>query len=90
VVTAGASGIAVWTGDDVRSFAALPAVPRNVTGAGDALIAATLFGLTQPQALPLPDAAQLGLAAARITVESGCTTAPHLTAELLYQRHANT
>jgi pseudouridine kinase len=88
VVTAGASGIAVWTGDDLRSFAALPAIPRDVTGAGDALIAGTLFALTQP--VPLPDAAQLGLAAAAITVESGCTTAAHLTAELLYQRHANT
>ena len=34
VVTAGAHGIAVWTGDDLRFFAALPAVTRDVTGAG--------------------------------------------------------
>jgi pseudouridine kinase len=47
IVTAGAAGIAVWIGDDVRTLAALPAVPRDVTGAGDALIAGTLFGLTE-------------------------------------------
>jgi pseudouridine kinase len=82
IVTAGAAGIAVWIGDDVRTLAALPAVPRDVTGAGDALIAGTLFGLTEPRSLF--DAAPLGLAAAAITVESGSTTAAHLTAELLF------
>jgi pseudouridine kinase len=86
VVTAGAGGIAVWTGDDLRSFPALPAVPRDVTGAGDALIAGTLFGLTE--GLALPEAAQLGLAAAAITLESGSTTAPNLTAELVWGRLA--
>jgi pseudouridine kinase len=82
VVTAGAAGIAVWTGDDVRTMAALPAVPRNVTGAGDALIAGTLFGVTEPWSLF--DAARVGLAAAAITVESGSTTAAHLTADLMF------
>jgi len=86
VITSGAAGITVWTGAEVHSFPALPAVPRDVTGAGDALIAGTLFGLSRR--LPLPEAARLGLAAAAITVESGCTTAAHLTAGLLYQRHA--
>ena len=83
VVTAGAAGIAVWTGDDVRTMAALPAVPRDVTGAGDALIAGTLYGVTEPRSLF--DAARLGLAAAAITVESGSTTAAHLTAELMFE-----
>ncbi len=84
VVTAGAAGIAVWTGDDVRAMAALPAVPRDVTGAGDALIAGTLFGVTEGR--DLFDAARLGLAAAAITVESGSTTAAQLTAELMWDR----
>jgi len=88
VVTAGAGGIAVWMGMEVRSFPAVAAVPRDVTGAGDALIAGTLFGLSR--GLPLPEAAQLGLAAAAITVESGGTTAADLTADRLYQRHART
>jgi pseudouridine kinase len=87
VVTAGAGGIAVWSGDEVRPFAALPAIPRDVTGAGDALIAGTLFGVTQ--GLELAEASQLGLAAAAITVESGCTTSAHLTAEMVYQRRGN-
>jgi pseudouridine kinase len=81
VVTAGAAGIAVWAGDDVRRMAALPAVPRDVTGAGDALIAGTLYGVTAPRSLF--DAAHLGLAAAAITVESGSTAAAHLTADLV-------
>jgi pseudouridine kinase len=80
VTTAGAAGSAVWTSDDVRTMAALPAVPRDVTGAGDALIAGTLFGLIESRSLL--DAAPLGLAAA-ITVESGSTTAEHLATGLL-------
>ena len=84
VVTAGAAGIAVWMGDDVRTMAALPAVPRNVTGAGDALIAGTLFGVTESWSLF--HAARLGLAAAAITVESGSTTAARLTADVVFAK----
>ena len=84
VITAGAVGIAVWSGDCVEAMAALPATPRNVTGAGDALIAGTLFGVTE--GLPLKEAARLGLAAAAITVESGATVAEGLTAERMRAR----
>jgi pseudouridine kinase len=84
VVTAGREGIAVWTGHEVRTMATLPAVPRDVTGAGDALIAGTLFGVSEGR--NLFDAARLGLAAAAITVESGSTTAAELTAELVLVR----
>ena len=86
VVTAGAAGIAVWTGGDVRQLPVLPAEPKDVTGAGDALIAGTLFGLTGGRTLV--EAAPLGLAAAAITVESGATVADNLTAEALYARLA--
>jgi pseudouridine kinase len=86
IMTRGASGITVWSDDVRRTMAAFPAAPRNVTGAGDALIAGTLFGISK--GLGLMDAAQLGLAAAAITVESGSTVAQHLTAELLYERLA--
>jgi pseudouridine kinase len=86
IVTQGAAGIAAWVGDTVRPMPILPANPRNVTGAGDALIAGTLFGITA--GLTLFDAAPLGLAAAAITVESGATVADNLTVELLHARLA--
>ena len=83
VVTAGAEGVAAWLKNEVRVIPARPAAVRNVTGAGDALIAGALFGITGG----VPGffrAVQLGMTAAAITVESGSTTAPHLTADLLY------
>ncbi|MCU1238238.1 MAG: PfkB domain protein [Candidatus Solibacter sp.] len=83
VVTAGASGVAAWLNGEVRVMRARPATVRDVTGAGDALIAGTLFGITGG----VPGffrAVRLGMEAAAITVESGSTTAAHLTAELLY------
>jgi pseudouridine kinase len=83
VVTAGAAGVAAWLNGEVRAIPARPATVRDVTGAGDALIAGTLYGITGG----VPGffrAVQLGLKAAAITVESGSTTAPHLTAELLH------
>ena len=63
---------------------ALPATPRDVTGAGDALVSGTLYGLSG--GLALEDAARLGLAAAAITVESESAAAPYLTAEALHDR----
>ena len=84
IVTGGSMGIAVWWGDNLKAFPALEAQPRDVTGAGDALVAGTLFGLSQWNMLP--DAAQFGLAAAAITVESEHTRAPELSAELLHRR----
>jgi pseudouridine kinase len=86
VITGGAAGVTAWSRDEVRTLSALPAVPRDVTGAGDALIAGTLFGITAGR--DLFDAVALGLAAAAITVESVHSVAPHLTAELVYERLA--
>ena len=86
VVTSGAAGIAVWTGEDTRSMDVFPAEPKDVTGAGDALISGTLFGVTD--GLAITQAARLGLAAAAITVESGATVAENLSVELLHARLA--
>ncbi len=86
VVTAGASGIAVWCGSTVHTLAALPANPRDVTGAGDALVAGTLHGILRGDSLFA--AARLGLAAAAITVESPHAAAPELTPDLLRERGA--
>ncbi len=85
VVSAGARGIAVWSENDLQAFPALPARTRDVTGAGDALVAGTLFGLSAGR--PLAEAARLGLAAAAITVESEFAAPPELSAAALEARH---
>jgi pseudouridine kinase len=84
VVSAGELGIAVWQGEQVRTFPALPARPRDVTGAGDALVAGSIYGLTQGE--PLVEAVRWGLAAAAITVESEFAAVPELSRELLEAR----
>lgn len=84
IVSAGARGIAVYDSEAITAMPALPATPRDVTGAGDALVSGTLYGLSG--GLALEDAARLGLAAAAITVESESAAAPHLTAEALHDR----
>jgi pseudouridine kinase len=86
IVTAGAAGIAVWNGDSVQNLSAFPAHPRDVTGAGDALVAGTLFGILHGRSLF--EAARMGLAAAAITVESPQAAAPELTPDLLRERLA--
>jgi pseudouridine kinase len=84
VVSAGARGIAVFAGQGVAAMPALTAVPRDVTGAGDALVAGTLYGLAK--GLDLGNSARLGLAAAAIAVESESSAAPCLTLEALHAR----
>lgn len=86
VVTGGATGIAVYESGRVTALPALLADPvRDVTGAGDALIAGALYGLSL-QGHSLCGAARLGLAAAAITVESTHSVSPHLNAEVLHAR----
>jgi pseudouridine kinase len=84
VVSAGARGIAVWDAGEVQVLPALSATPRDVTGAGDALVAGTLYGVCEGGSLR--DAARLGLAAAAITVESEYAAPPELSLELLAAR----
>jgi pseudouridine kinase len=84
IVSAGDRGIAVYEGDSIVGMPALAATPRDVTGAGDALVSGTLYGLWQ--GLALGDAARLGLAAAAIAVESLQSSAPQLTPEALHAR----
>lgn len=84
VVSSGPCGIAVYDAHGIHAIPALPATPRDVTGAGDALVAGTLYGLAQQ--LDLPAAARLGLAAAAIAVESSSSAAPSLTPEALHAR----
>lgn len=86
VVTAGSRGIAIYEPSrTVLHLPALDAQPVDVTGAGDALTAATIYGLFV-HGRALPDAARLGLAAAAIAVESPHSVSPHLTPEVLHAR----
>jgi pseudouridine kinase len=84
IVSAGARGIAVYEHGAITAMPALAATPRDVTGAGDALVSGTLYGLSRE--LSLRDAARLGLAAAAIAVESESSAAPGLTLEALHAR----
>jgi pseudouridine kinase len=84
IVSAGPKGIAVYGPTAISAMPALPAAPRDVTGAGDALVSGTLYGLSQH--LDLGCAARLGLAAAAIAIESANAAAPHLTPEVLHAR----
>ena len=84
VVTAGPRPVTVWQDGDARVFPVLAANPRDVTGAGDAMISGTLLGLIE--GLSLYGAARLGLGAAAITVECETTTAPDFTPAMLERR----
>jgi pseudouridine kinase len=84
IVSAGPDGISVYEATASKTMPAFPAKPRDVTGAGDALVSGTLYGLSQH--LDLFAAARLGQAAAAITVECESSTAPHLSPEALYGR----
>ncbi|MDR3703632.1 MAG: carbohydrate kinase family protein [Candidatus Sulfopaludibacter sp.] len=84
IVSAGGRGIAVYERAGISVMPALPATPRDVTGAGDALVAGTLYGLSRQ--CDLRAAARLGLAAAAIAVESESSAAASLTLEALYAR----
>lgn len=86
VMTTGPGGLVAWLEDDMRTLPALPAKVRDVTGAGDALIAGTLFGLSEHYGFF--EAVRVGLAAAAITVESEYTVSPLLNADSLYARLA--
>jgi pseudouridine kinase len=84
IVSAGARGIAVYDREGIAVMPALRALPRDVTGAGDALVAGTLYGISQQ--CDLRTAARLGLAAAAIAVESESSAAASLTPEELHAR----
>ncbi|HZH53464.1 MAG TPA: carbohydrate kinase family protein [Microvirga sp.] len=73
VVVADASGVATLPSGTVRIV--------DATGAGDALIAASLTGLMR--GLPLADAARLGMLAARLTLEHHASVRPDLSLSLL-------
>lgn len=85
ILTRGSHGVAV-SGDRSAELPALPAQCIDVTGAGDALIAATICRLLQGD--ELLDAARIGVLCASLTVESAASVRPDLSQALLdRERH---
>lgn len=76
-VRRGAHGSMLSAPDGVHDLPALPATVQDVTGAGDAMLAAFLAALTS--GLPPAEAARHGHAAAAITIESDHAVSPTLT-----------
>ncbi|WP_418514492.1 carbohydrate kinase [Deinococcus sp. RM] len=83
-VRRGAAGSLLSTPEGVTELAALPAEVRDVTGAGDAMLAAFLAALAS--GLPPAEAARHGHAAAALTVESDHAVSPTLTPAAIQAR----
>lgn len=84
VVTNAREPLTAVTDGDMRAFAPLKATVRTVNGAGDALVAGTLYGLSQGRGLF--EALRFGLALSALTVESDDTVRSDLTPGLLAER----
>ena len=84
VLTLGADGALAANRDGLVRVAATPAVPVDVTGAGDSLMAAVLHALMDDE--PLAAAVAFGCRAAALTVASPHTVAPGLLDALLSGR----
>lgn len=82
VLTLGAGGAHVAWGDERLRLPAPQARVVDVTGAGDALIAGTLYGLVRGDALPR--AVATGMQAARLALESPASVPPDLSPERLH------
>ncbi|HEU4964041.1 MAG TPA: carbohydrate kinase family protein [Bacilli bacterium] len=81
IITLGAQGVCVVSQDINRVFPALPAQVRDVTGAGDSLLAGFICGYLETRSIE--EAVACGIATASLTVESAETVRPDLTAELV-------
>ena len=76
ILTRGGSGIVLVTASEKSEIAVPRATPVDVTGAGDAMIAGTLFGLVS--GAELADAVRTGSRVAKLTiVESPTTVSRH-------------
>ena len=82
LVTLAHNGLVYASADEVGHVPAPPVDIVDPTGAGDALTAAVIYGLTND--IPLAEAIQLGQVAATLTLQSSETVAPELSLEYLY------
>lgn len=84
VLTMGSEGHLVGTQGSVSHHPAVSAKPVDVTGAGDALISATLHGLVRRESLE--SAAEIGALLAGLTVQSVLDVRPELSADWLHEQ----
>ncbi len=82
LISLGEHGVCYATSETSGHVPAMHTKVSDPTGAGDALIAAVLFGLLND--IDLDDAVQLGTTAASLTLRHAGTVLPHLSLELLY------
>lgn len=81
VVTMGAAGLALATERGVTRIVSVAAIPVDVTGAGDAMIAGTLYRKLAGD--DMIAAIRIGTLAASLTIESEASVRPDLSAGLL-------
>jgi pseudouridine kinase len=84
VVTNAREPLSAVSGGDMRAFVPLKASVRSVNGAGDALAAGTIYGLSEGRGLF--EALRFGLALSALTLESDETVRRDLTPGLLLER----
>ncbi len=82
LVTLAHQGLAYAAADEIGHVPAPPTEIIDPTGAGDALTAAVIYGLTN--GIALSEAIQLGQIAATLTLRSPETVAPELSLEYIY------
>jgi pseudouridine kinase len=84
LVTLGATGLVYATSHESGHVPAVEVEIVDLTGAGDALTAAVVFGLLHD--LPVGEAVRLGASAAALTLQCRETVCPTLSLERLYDR----
>lgn len=84
IVTLGATGLVYATSQESGHIPAIACDVVDLTGAGDALTAAVVFGLLNE--FPVDEAMRLGTSAATLTLLSKETVCPELSLELLYDQ----
>ena len=86
IVALGATGVVYATSQESGHVPAMAVDVVDLTGAGDALTAATVFGLLNDFAVI--EAVRLGVAAAALTLQSRETVRPDLSLERIYDQLA--
>jgi pseudouridine kinase len=84
VITMAEMGVCYATSNESGHIPALDIDVVDVTGAGDALSAAVIFGLLEE--MPIGEAIRLGVSAAALTIQSRDTVYRELTLEQLYDQ----
>lgn len=84
IVTLGEKGLCYATPNSSGTLPAVRSEVVDLTGAGDALTAAVVFGLLND--MDVDDAVRLGLAAAAVTIQCRETVCPNLNLDILYDQ----